>query len=178
VVRQVDVSDTDGRRRQVITSDDDIFATRAYFDNQKKLLNSNISTCPHNIVNVSQLTTEIVWRVWGTPGNLNGFSILPSLVVTAPTVAQQRSTKLCTMFGRLLAGTLYIHFWGLLSPNGILPRAKFTLRPKSCVLLLWQHYCTALEQWASAKHCGVVQGMELRNFRRGRQLYSAGQPSR
>jgi len=28
------------------------------------------------------------------------------------------------------------------------------------------------------KVCGVVQGMELRNFRRGRHLYSAGRPSR
>ena len=26
--------------------------------------------------------------------------------------------------------------------------------------------------------CGVVQGMELRNFRRGRHLYSTGRPSR
>jgi len=29
-------------------------------------------------------------------------------------VAHRRPTKLCTIFGRLLAGTLYIHFWGLL----------------------------------------------------------------
>jgi len=27
------------------------------------------------------------------------------------------------------AGTLYIHVWGLLPPNGILPAAKFTLHP-------------------------------------------------
>ena len=27
---------------------------------------------------------------------------------------------------------------------------------KSCILLYWQHYCTALDQWASAKLCGVV----------------------
>ena len=33
-------------------------------------------------------------------------------------------------------------------------------------------------QRASAKVCVVVQGMELRNFRRGRHLYSAGWPSR
>jgi len=36
----------------------------------------------------------------------------------------------------------------------------------------------ALEQWALAKFCGMVQGMEFRNFYRGRHLYSAGQPSR
>jgi len=33
----------------------------------------------------------------------------------------------------------------------------------------WQRYCTALWQWASAKLCSVEQG---------RQLYSAGRPSR
>jgi len=49
---------------------------------------------------------------------------------------------------------------------------------KSCVLLYWQRYYTALEQWASAKLCGVAQGMELRNFRRGHHLYSTGRPSR
>jgi len=30
----------------------------------------------------------------------------------------------------------------------------------------WQRYWTALQQRASAKLCGVVQGMELRYFRR------------
>jgi len=34
-----------------------------------------------------------------------------------------------------------------------------------------------VEQWPSAKLCGVVQGMELLNFRRGCHLYSAGRPS-
>ena len=33
----------------------------------------------------------------------------------------------------------------------------------------WQRYCTAHQQWASAKLCGVEQG---------RHLYSAGRPSR
>jgi len=28
---------------------------------------------------------------------------------------------------------------------------------QSCVLLYWQRYCTALEQWALAKFCGVQQ---------------------
>jgi len=74
--------------------------------------------------------------------------------------------------------SLYIHFRGLLFPDEILPRAKFTLRPSPCVLLYWQRYCTALQQRASAKLCGVVQEMELRNFCRGRHLYSAGRPSR
>jgi len=52
---------------------------------------------------------------------------------------------------------------------------KIHFASKSSVLLHWQRYCTALEQWASAKVC---DGMELRNFRRGRHLYWAGRPSR
>ena len=54
--------------------------------------------------------------------------------VTAPPTndGQQRSTKLCTMFGHLLGwNSVYrLHFRGLLPPNGILPRAKFTLRQR------------------------------------------------
>jgi len=56
-------------------------------------------------------------------------------------------------------------------------RCKFHFLSKSCVLLYWQRYCTALEQWASAKLCGMVQEMELRNFCRRRHLYLAGRPS-
>jgi len=42
--------------------------------------------------------------------------------------------------------------------NGILPGAKFTLRPPSLALSYSQRYCTALtavEQWPRAKLCGV-----------------------
>ena len=37
---------------------------------------------------------------------------------------------------------------------------------------------SALKQQSSAKLCGVLWGMELRNVRRGHHLYSAGRPSR
>jgi len=43
-------------------------------------------------------------------------------------VAHWRPTKLCAMLGRLL-GWYTIHFRGLLLRYGILPGAKFTLRP-------------------------------------------------
>jgi len=44
-------------------------------------------------------------------------------------------------------------------------RYKIHFASKSCVLLFWQCYCMALEQWTSAKLCGMVQGIELWNFR-------------
>jgi len=37
-------------------------------------------TCPHNMVNTGPLTTEICWRVWGTPANFNWFRVLVSLL--------------------------------------------------------------------------------------------------
>ena len=36
--------------------------------------------CPYNIVNFGPLPAEIVWRVCGTPANLNGFRVLASLL--------------------------------------------------------------------------------------------------
>ena len=58
-----------------------IFATKAFVDNQKKLLNSNMSsTCPQNMVNVGPLTAEIGSVVWGTPANFNGCRGLKSLL--------------------------------------------------------------------------------------------------
>jgi len=59
-----------------------IFATKAppRNDNRKKL-NSNISsTCTHNMVNFGSLAAEIGSGVWGTPANLHGFCVLPSLL--------------------------------------------------------------------------------------------------
>jgi len=57
------------------------------------------------------------------------------------------------------------------SPNLACCKIHFT--SNSCVLLYWQPYRTTLQQRASVKLCGVVQRMELRNFRRQRHLYSS-----
>jgi len=55
-----------------------IFATKAYIDSQKNLLNSN--TRSDNTVNFDPLAAEIHWRVWGTPVNFNGFRVLAALL--------------------------------------------------------------------------------------------------
>ena len=91
-------------------------------------------------------------------------------------VTHRRPTKFCRCLAVSWADTLYIHFRGLLPPNRILRGAKFTLRSKSCIPYR-QRYCTTLQQQASAKLCGVVQGIELWNFCRGRHQYLVGQPS-
>jgi len=58
-----------------------IFATKAYTDNRKNVLNSNISpTCPYNMVNVGLLAADIGSLVWGTPANFNAFHLLAALL--------------------------------------------------------------------------------------------------
>ena len=119
----------------------------------KKLLSSNISsTCPHHMVNFSLLAAEIVSLVWNTPANFNGFRVFASLLQRRrSTEANQTFHNVCPL-PELVD---YIHFWRLLLRNGILPRAKFTLRPPSLALSYWQRYWTAVEQWARAKLRGV-----------------------
>jgi len=59
------------------------------------------------------------------------------------------------------AGTLHIHFWGLLSTKGILPGAKFTLRPSLAFSYIGSvsHGTRAA---AVSQTLWRVQGMELR----------------
>ena len=49
--------------------------------------------------------------------------------VSAATSLTRGQPNFARCFGVSWGATLYIHFRGLLTPNGILPRAKFTLRP-------------------------------------------------
>jgi len=95
-----------------------------YRQSEKNLLNSGtFSTCPNSTVNFSPLTADIGWRVWGTQANFNGLCVLALLLhQRCLTEVNQTLHDVC----RLLA----------LAPNGILPGAKFTLRPSLCILLL------------------------------------------
>ena len=48
---------------------------------EKNLLNSNISpTRSYNMVNFGPLAAEILWLIWGTPANFNGFRVLTALL--------------------------------------------------------------------------------------------------
>jgi len=126
------------------------------------MLNSNISsTCPHNMVNFDPLTAEIGWRVWGTgtPNKLQRF--LASLL------HRRRSTEVnqnCTTFGCLLDWYIFIRLWGLLPPNGILPGAKFTLRPSRAFSYIgtWQHYCP--RHSSSARQPNFASWYKERNY--------------
>jgi len=85
-----------------------IFTTKAYIDNRKNLIKQQyLLHVSSQYGELGRLTTEIGLPVWGTPGNFNGCHVWksPGLV-----------HYICT-------------FGGLLPPDGILPGAKFTLRP-------------------------------------------------
>jgi len=143
----------------------------------KNLVNSSISsTCPHNMVNIGPLTAEIGLPVRGTSRHISmGFM---SWLRYCTDVGHRRPIKLCTMFGRLLGWYTIYTFSGALTRWQNFARCRIHFTSQSCILLYWQRYCTALEQRLSAKLCGMVHGMELRNFRRGHHLYLAGRPSR
>jgi len=102
------------------------FAYKACIDNPKNVLKSNISPHVHNMVNFGPLTAEIDWRVSGTPANFNGFRVLASLLQGCRwTEVNQALHNVWPSPGLVH----YIYILGLLSPNGILPGAKFSLRP-------------------------------------------------
>jgi len=91
-----------------------------YRQSEKNLLHSNISpTCP-----------QIWWtsaQEFGAPQQISmGFG---SWLHYCTDVAEWRSTKLCTMFGRVLGWYIIYTFFGALAPNRILLGAKFTLHP-------------------------------------------------
>ena len=87
------------------------------------------STCSHNMANFGSLTAEIASGVWGTPANFNGFCLLPSLLQRRRSPEDNQTLLDVWPSPGLVYTALYIHFRGLLPLNGILLRAKFTLRP-------------------------------------------------
>jgi len=115
-----------------------IFATKARIDNRKNLVKQQYFVhMPPTMVNFGSLAAEICWRVWGTPANFNGFRVLASLL------QQRGSTEASQTLHDVWPSPavvyyIYIHFRGLLPPNGILPAAKFTLHPNLGVRLYWR----------------------------------------
>ena len=72
--------------------------------------------------------------------------------VTAATPFNGSQPNFAQCLALTWAGRLHFR---LLIRDGILPGAKFTLRPPSLALSYLQRYCTVVAQWARAKLCGV-----------------------
>jgi len=125
--------------------------------------------------NFGPLMAETGSGVCVTPANFNGFRVLASLL------PRRRSTEVNQTMHDVWPSPGLVHYIYIF--RGSCPVTEFChVQNSLCLQLLLspiycQHYCTALEQSASAKVCGIVQGMELQNFCRGHHLYSTGRPS-
>jgi len=77
------------------------------------------------MVNFGPLTAETGWRILCTPANFYGFLVLASLP------HRRRSTEVNQALHDVwpYLGLVHIYRYTFLSPNGILPSAKFTLCP-------------------------------------------------
>jgi len=135
-----------------------IFTTKAHVDNQKKnLLNSNIfSRCPHNMVNFGPLMTEIGWRVWGTTANFNGF------VVLALSLHRCHSAEINRSLHDVWPSSVMVHCIYIFGSSG--PLTEFyQVQNSLCIQVLRSPILATLLHgtwaWASAKLCGMVQGM-------------------
>jgi len=108
------------------------------------------------MVNFSPLTAEIGSRVWGTTANFNG--ILASLL------QRRRSTEVNQTSHDVWPSPGLVHYifiFGNCCPQRNFSRCKIHFASKSCIFLYWQRYCRALEQWVSAKLCGIQQRSPL-----------------
>jgi len=89
------------------------------------------------------------------------------------TACRRRSTEVNQTLHDVWPSPGLVHYIFLQGscPQRNFSRCKIHFASKSCIILYWQRYCKALEQWELAKLCGVVQGMELRNFRSSGATY-------
>jgi len=130
------------------TLSDYIFASKACIDNRK---NSNISsTCPHNMLNGWDQLASL-----GTPANFNRFRVLASLL------HRRRWTKVNQTLQYVRPSPWLVHCVYIF---GILPGAKFTLRPNLAFpyyigSVTWRSSVTRAVEFrcCSDCHCSLLQ---------------------
>ena len=136
-----------------------IFATKTCIDNRKETVKQQyLLQMFHNMANFGPLTAEIGWRFGAPMGNFNAFRVLASLLQRSRST-QAKQTLHDAWPSPGLVHCIYI-FGGLL-PLAEVCQVQIHFASKSCVLLYWQCDCTALDQRALPKLCGVVQWMEF-----------------
>ena len=140
-----------------------IFATKAYIDNWKnKLLKQQYFL--HMSSQYGELQPANGWDRLASLWHPSKFQrVLHLGFVTAPPSLNGGQPNFARCLAISWAGILYA-FLGLLSLNGILPGAKFTLH----LSLAFSYIGSVTAQHSSSGHqpnCSIVQGMELQNFR-------------
>ena len=113
------------------------------------------------------------WGRFGSLGHPRKFQRVSRLDfvtgITAPTSRNGSQPNFARCLAVSWAGTLCIHFWGLLSPQGILPGAKFTLRPN----LAFSYIGIVI-----TRHSSSGRQPNFAALSRQRHQYSAGRPWR
>ena len=146
-----------------------IFATKARIDNQKKLLNTK-KYLLYTSWQYGELQPTSGWYrlvSFGHPANFNGFRVLASLL------HRRRSTEVNQTLHDVWPSHRLVHymyiFWGSCPVNGMLPRAKLSLRPS----LAFSYIGTV-----TARHWSSRRQPNFAALNRGRHLYSSRRPSR
>jgi len=70
---------------------------------------------------------KIGWRVWGTPANFIGFRVLALLLLRRRSPEANQTLHDVWPSPGLVH---YLYIFGAFAPDGILPGANFTLRPR------------------------------------------------
>jgi len=127
------------------------------------------------MVNFGPLTAEIGSGVCDTPANFNGFRVLASLLHRLRSTEVNQTLHDVWPFGWYTI----IHFLGALAPDGVLPRAKFTM-PSS---LAFSYIGRVTARHSSSGHQPNFAAWDKEgNYGtfapRLRHLYSTGRPSR
>jgi len=151
---------------------DYIFAIKACIDNRKNLLNSDVSSTSiyqSIMANFGPLTAEICWRVWRMHSSKFQRVGFVTLLHRRRSPEANQTTKLYTMFGRLLYQYVVYTFSAALAPSLNFARCRIHFASKFCVLLYWQR---------TARHSSSGRQPNFAALRSGRHLYSAGRPSR
>jgi len=102
------------------------------------------------MVNFNPLTAEISSLVWGTPANFNGFRVLASLPHRLRSPEANQTLHDVWPFPGMVH---YIYIFGGCCPLRDFASSKIHFASKSCTLLYWQRYCTALA-------VGIIQTLQ------------------
>jgi len=135
-----------------------IFASKAVIDNWKKLVRQQHLF--HTSSQYGELRPTSGWDGLAGLGHPNKFHRVSRLgFVIAPTSLNGSQPNCARCLAVSWAGRFVhsIYIFGGCCRLREFCQMQNDFTSKSGVLLYWQHYCTALEQWALAKLCGVQQ---------------------
>jgi len=125
-----------------------IFATKACIDNRKKVVKQQYLL--HMSLQYGELHPTSGWDRFGSLGHFSKFQWLSRLCfVTIAALLTSGQPNFARCLAISWAGTLYMHFRGLLPHFGILPAAKFTL----CLSVAFSCFGSiTARHWSSGRH--------------------------